>query len=186
MRGDGLSSHSFGSLASGGLALGSKMVANLLLYYEALGDAQMLSTIVCVLQSRSYSVGELTRVKSPSGLWSLLPPNQEDKFDTYIRRYADLLFSWGLLTTRAELNKHLVSTPRGFRSKWPAGVDSGFDEGHQAATSITHAITCPRCLRETRGSNFCPFCRDFAFRCVICDNAVRGLFTSCERYVSDF
>jgi hypothetical protein len=161
------------------------MVANLLRYYEALGDAQMLSTIVCVLQSRPHISGARSRAKPLlSQHRGLLPSNQDDKFDTYIRRYADLLFSWGLLTTRAELNKHLASTPHGFGSN-PAGDGPWFDDGRQTAATVAQAITCPRCLTETGGSNFCLVCRDFAFRCIICENAVRGLFTSCEGYVEE-
>jgi hypothetical protein len=174
IRGDDAGTNSFGPFAGGGFALGRKLVANILRYYEALGDAQMLSTIVCVLQTGAAA----RTTSSVAGLaqhWSLLPQDQSDKFDTYIRRYADLLFAWGLLTTRAELNKHLASIPRDFDAGYSASKGLG------TAISVVPSFVCPRCSRETAGSSFCVPCNMFAFRCIICDNSVRGLFTSCAR-----
>jgi hypothetical protein len=158
-----------GPSAVGGGALGTKLVTSLLNYYESLCDVQMLSTIVCVLRCRH-------RDPLTSSQWSLLPVGQDDKFDLYIRRYADLLFAWGLLTIRAEVNKHLSSLP----ANSPYGIESlpqDLDRNH-----IAHVFTCPRCSKETMfDTNFCRSCQDYAFRCIICDNSVRGLFTACDR-----
>jgi len=151
-----------------GGALGVNLVSQLLRYYEALGDVQMLSTIVCVLR-RSSQLDET----GAAGTWSLLPPDQEFKYDNYIRKYADLLYFWNLLGTRAELNKHIHR---------PREADTGIIDSIQRGAGVFHAITCPRCGEESTSSlNFCENCRDFAFRCIICEEAVRGLFTSCER-----
>jgi hypothetical protein len=174
IRTDDAGTNSFGPFAGGGFALGRNLVANILKYYEALGDVQMLSTIVCVLQT-GPTVRATSSGASLTQHWSLLPQGQSDKFDTYIRRYADLLFAWGLLTTRAELNKHLSSIPRDYDAEYAATKSLG------SAISVVPSFVCPRCSRETAGSSFCVSCNMFAFRCIICDNSVRGLFTSCAR-----
>jgi len=175
---------------SGARALSVGLVINLLKYYESLGDVQMLSTIVCVLRTPSSPPGD-----SVSCTYNLLPTDQDDKYDAYIRRYADLLYGWGLLTKRAELNKHLVrsltaesyAARRGdmagaavFNPRDPKGDDVS------SLATIGYNVTCPRCSKDTTTSaasaiNFwCRNCRDYAFRCVICDTAVRGLFAFCE------
>lgn len=174
IRSDDAGANSFGPFAGGGFALGRNLVANLLQYYEALGDVQMLSTIVCVLQT-AEAVRGTSSVADLTQHWSLLPQEQSDKFDTYIRRYADLLFAWGLLTTRAELIKHLASIPRDVEAEYAAAKGLG------TVISVVPSFVCPRCARETAGSSFCLSCNAFAFRCIICDSSVRGLFTSCAR-----
>ena len=153
----------------GGGALGIDLVNNFFLYYEALGDVQMLATMFCVLNGR-YSRDQST--SRPS----LLPSGREEVHDTYIIRYAELLYSWGLLNTRAELNKHLHRKDEQnefqFRST-EDGKDESFDLG------VT--MSCPTCENEVNSrTNYCRNCKDFAFRCSICDTAVRGLFTFCE------
>eukprot|EP00532_Pseudo-nitzschia_australis_P013907 CAMPEP_0168225936 /NCGR_PEP_ID=MMETSP0140_2-20121125/13081_1 /TAXON_ID=44445 /ORGANISM="Pseudo-nitzschia australis, Strain 10249 10 AB" /LENGTH=832 /DNA_ID=CAMNT_0008156861 /DNA_START=25 /DNA_END=2524 /DNA_ORIENTATION=+ len=84
----------------GGGALGIDMINNFFDYYEALGDVQMLATMFCVLKGRKTNDQSIKRP-------CLLPHSREKIYDTYIIRYGELLYSWGLLNTRAELNKHL-------------------------------------------------------------------------------
>jgi len=203
-------------------ALTYELVGNILRYYESLGDVQMLATIVCLLRpiaTRASSKWNKENIHtSPSSnqkgkwTWTLLPKGQDGKYDTYIRRYADLLYSWGLLTTRAELNKHLLlrlsATAKSetgglgrtsLDDNVPAvGTGSAFGGGQQQDANninedkssasggdreggIAFTFTCPICSTDTApGENFCRTCQDYAFRCTICDTAVRGLFTACE------
>ena len=153
----------------GGGALGIDMVNNFFLYYEALGDVQMLATMFCVLNGR-YSQDQ------SSDRPRLLPKCREKVHDTYIIRYSELLYSWGLLNTRAELNKHLQRKYEDNELKFQSteeGKEEGFDLGV--------IMKCPTCDNEVNSNtNYCRHCNDFAFRCSICDIAVRGLFTFCE------
>lgn len=156
----------------GGMSFSVSLIENLLRYYESLGDAQMLATIVCVLRS-----------KRDSGLdaCKLIPNSGDEKYDIYIRRYAELLYGWGLLTIRAEVLKHLSHPP--IDSKRVRRLSGAFDEDVTTEPLIGFVFSCPRCEGETDfGTNYCRSCRDYAFRCSICDNAVRGLFTFCKRY----
>ena len=150
--------------------------------------------MACVL-----SGGRRSRLRHPSQMRVgddrpyLLPAGQDAKYDMYIRKYADLLYEWGLLSLRAELNKHLVRVPE---SHW-----SGSDLYHSKAEALGKAtgsrdenvnaegrfpgiavvFQCPKCGEETEfNTNVCRNCRDFAFRCSLCDNAVQGLFTICD------
>lgn len=155
----------------GGMSFSVSLIENLLKYYESLGDVQMLASIVCVLRS-----------KHDSGLdaGKLIPNQREEKYDIYIRRYADLLYGWGLLTIRTEVLKHLSPTSADF--KRTRRVSGAFDEDVTSEPLIGLVFSCPRCEGDTDlGTNYCRTCHDYAFRCSICDNAVRGLFTVCKR-----
>ena len=155
---------------AGNGALGSTLVQNVLRYYESLGDVQMLSTIVCVLS------GGNRRFASNGGLGLLRP--QDAKYDNYIRKYADLLYSWGLLATRVELKKHLVHDV-----EWNENTQSHSIENEEGKTpGLAIAFRCPQCGKEAEfGTNVCSECQAYAFRCVLCDNAVRGTFTVCDK-----
>lgn len=164
----------FGWGGLGGGALGVGLVNNILRYYEALGDVQMLSTLVCVLRDRQQTL-QYGRRRG----WFLLPPDQDMRYDAYIRRYADILYFWGLLTIRAELNKHLVRSVPPTESAGLVAVD-GADE-NLSSPGIAFVIKCPRCANDSEfGTNYCRSCQDYAFRCALCDQAVRGLFTVCD------
>jgi len=152
----------------GGGALGVDMINNIFLYYEALQDVQMLATMFCVLSDCHHQDQMSIRP-------FLLPKNREKICDTYINRYGEILYSWGLLNTRAELNKHLRKYEQNALKFMPVeeGIEEGFDLGV--------ALSCPKCHNDVDSrTNYCQSCRDFAFRCSICDLAVRGLFTYCE------
>ena len=163
--------HTFsGDWGRSGDALGTNLVRNFLHYYESLGDIQMLSTIVCVLRHPLLE-------KHPS--FKILPAGKdEQKYDFYIRKYADLLYAWGLLNMRAELTKHLTHVPSQTTSLKSSNHQDGVD-GNQSP-GISLAFRCPRCSNDVLGQNYCQTCKSYAFRCIICDNAVRGLFTVCH------
>ena len=156
-----------------GGALGVGLVASFMNYYEALGDVQMLATMVCVLRG-----GPLRTVEGghARGRLSFLPEGQDGKYDLYIRRYADLLFGWGLLVKRAELYKHLVQHVQ--ESEGALWCDIGADE---KAPGISLVFTCPKCGNDAEfGTNVCRSCQEFAFKCTICEQAVRGLSIVCS------
>jgi Zinc-ribbon, C4HC2 type len=156
----------------GGGALGVEMVANFFQFYEAVGDVQMLATMYCVLN------GGCDRIKADPRP-NLLPHSRG--YDNYIKRYAELLYSWDLLYVRAELNKHLPSNHPG-RDLDSLSMD-GRNENVNPRTphSLGVGLFCPRCNDDVDpGTNACTRCRDWAFRCSICDNAVGGLFTFCD------
>lgn len=151
----------------GGGALGVELVASFMRYYETLGDVQMLATMVCVLSGGRPRTKDDTR-----GHLHLLPTGHDEKYDTYIRRYAELLFGWGLLVKRAELNKHLVVRIRESKGK---------NLNVTTQNGIALVFTCPKCGKDADfGTNVCRSCQDYAFRCSVCEMGVRGLFTVCE------
>ncbi|KAL3908755.1 MAG: hypothetical protein SGILL_008364, partial [Bacillariaceae sp.] len=154
---------------SGG-ALGVDTVSHFFDFYEKLGDVQMLATMFCVL-----SGGHRRQNKSHA---FLLPKGREAVYDTYILRYAELLFAWGQLNTRAELNKHLKFPP----SQKDYTFLSGEEDRKATQTGLEVACLCPTCGTEveSKTSSYCNVCKDYAFRCSICDIAVRGLSTFCE------
>lgn len=159
----------------GGGALGVDLVANIMRYYETLGDVQMLATVVCVLSGGRRNQRQQDGSR---GHLYLLPTGQDQKYDAYIRKYSDLLYGWGLLVKRAELKKHLVQHVQhseGMFHDAAAVANKGRSPG------IAIVFSCPRCGEEAEfGTNICRSCQDFAFRCSICENGVRGLFTVCD------
>ena len=161
---------------SSGGALGRDMIINFLNYYESVGDIQMLSTMVCVL-----SGGQRTPVEDLRESYLLLPAYHDKKYDLFMRRYSDLLYSWGLLTVRAEVIKHIVyqiPTTDTFEI-----APTLFNKDGLRTPGLRLDIWCSKCDngKAIPGTNKCSSCLDFAFRCSICDNAVRGLFTVCEK-----
>jgi hypothetical protein len=145
------------------LAVGSKLVHLILKYYETMGDIQMLATIVCVLRQDS---------ESSDGESSLLPEDTGGRYDGYLRRYADLLYAWGMISLRAEVNKRLKFN---CEARDVFGVSSKVGDG----AGISIFSKCPQCGSST-SSNYCNQCSDFAFRCILCDLPVRGIFTVCR------
>jgi len=150
-------------------ALGRDLLYNILKYYEFQGDVQMLATIVCVFNSGKCP-GHQTNSYN-----MILADEHAPKYDAYVNLYGSLLYGWGQFTVRAELNKHLTNY-----SLKNQGV--GATLGGKESFSLTFALTCPRCYRPANPeTNICNSCQDFAFRCAICTNGVRGLFTICTK-----
>jgi len=186
----------------GGGALGKEIVAGILQYYELHGDVQMLATIVCALSGgvgRHSIVGDkdqpFWRGHNNSFVRNLLP-DDDRRLDSYITRYASLLYQWGKITTRAELNKHLAQSRNDNSSNQVLGGEvlvpiAPGDEGRLQkdfvppesslhAPGVTFAPLCPRCRKPANPeTNVCEDCRQYAFQCSICQNSIRGLFTTC-------
>jgi hypothetical protein len=164
-----------------GGALGVAMISHFFDYYEKLGDVQMLATMFCVLS------GGYREDKRKEHAY-FLPIGRDAVYETYIIRYAELLYSWGLLHIRAELNKHLKYQPanehefRFLSSERQDPPSAGNNNVGTADSGLSLTLLCPTCGSEIQPNNsgFCPHCQDFAFRCSICDMAVRGLCTYCE------
>ena len=129
----------------------------------------MLATMFCVLSGNYHRNNNM---KHPC----LVPQSREKVYDTYILRYAELLYSWGLLNTRAELNKHLKQKYEQNESKF-LPIEEGREEGINLGVSFS-CLTCQNAIDPR--TNYCQSCRDFAFRCSICETAVKGLFTFCD------
>lgn len=161
---------------STGGSLGAGLIDSVLRYYESTGDVQMLATLVCVLRygQRLFSGGKIQP-------FLLLSKANDARYDMYLRRYSDLLFGWGLLTSRAEVVKHLEHSYNYFDG---ARVEVQDADKDQARTpGIAFSFHCTRCSSNSEfGTNYCRKCQDYAFRCTICDSAVRGLLTVCSRY----
>jgi len=185
---------------------GQELIANILRYYEAQGDVQMLATIVCVLSGgidrrkrkdrHAYASNDGVSGTLFTGFNSLLP-DDDDRYDAYLYRYSALLYRWGQLTIRAELNKHLAHSVPGAGGEQLIPVEqspfnnrnrpstessdgaSSFIPNEGVASGITFAPLCSRCNKPISETNVCETCKDYAFRCSICTNAVRGLFTVC-------
>lgn len=134
----------------------------------------MVATMVCVL-----SAGQRTATAKSQRTLSLLSLDQNAKYDLYIQLYAELVYRWGLSSKRVELHKHLS------RTLSTADVSLARIETSDATTNIpgiSFAISCPRCktTSTTSDGNVCSTCGDYGFRCIMCSNAVRGLFTVCS------
>jgi len=146
----------------GFVTLGRNLLQGILKYYENQGDVQMLGTIISVI-----SVGKTEGYHS--GImkdYQLLSPEDANRCDIYIHLYANMLYSWGRIETCAELNKHLCNS---------------LSHAHLAEESrglmFGPCLSCGKPL--SFGANICHSCNDHAFRCSICTNPVKGLFTVC-------
>lgn len=144
-------------------ALGKGLIDNILRYYEANGDVQMLASVVCVLRCSRISNGETVE-------WTFL---QDDivRYNSYIEKYSELLYSWGQFRECAEVKKFFLVD------------DSRKDTaGKCLKDMVEFRFQCPRCTSSSEsGANYCHSCQDYSLRCSICDLACRGLFTVCER-----
>lgn len=152
-----------------GSALGRELIGNILRYYEMNGDVQMLATIITVFDVHKYNRNPEQAELYPLNLFDLLLP-YNICHDLYIHFYSQLLYSWGKLITRAELNKHLSQRAM-------------YWDSYGLSTSLQKNIFVPCCQKCNRlanpETNICQYCKEYAFRCSICTNAIRGLFTVC-------
>jgi len=153
-----------------GSAVGRELIGNILRYYEINGDVQMLATIVTVLDVHNSSQNSHSEAY-PSSLFDLLLP-YDSRYDMYIHFYSQLLYCWGKLIARAELNKHL--------SHKAIFCDSYMESSSSQKTKEIFVPCCQKCNRLANPeTNICNYCHEYAFRCSICTNAIRGLFTVC-------
>jgi hypothetical protein len=155
-----------------GCALGRELLLNIFHFYECEGDIQMLATIVSVLGA-GCRMNRSTSHETESNPLDLLLPEDDTRCDVYIHHYSALLYNWGKLNTRTELNKHLASPPAATRE-------------NDIFVPVCHEKQCNGFVN--RKTNVCNICKKYAFRCSICTNAVRGLFTVCVlcKYSKDY
>jgi hypothetical protein len=143
--------------------LGRPLVEKLLTVYEKEGDVQTLATIVCVLD-----------VEHPG---SLLQESKRAEYDRYLRAYAELLYRWGALETRAEVLKRLSVSSSASTSTEESKCLS------MRPQDMVVALRCEGCGSldggVDAGTGVCQKCKMFAFRCVICQLAVRGQSMFC-------
>ena len=138
-------------------SLGRNLLQEILNYYERQGDVQMLATIVAVVGNGKFNWDSNEDV--------LLLENVK-RCDVYIHLYANMLYSWGLVETSAELKKYMQS------SLSAASCDE--------LRGLTFAPRCLECdMTLPANTSICQNCKTFAFKCSICTNPVRGLFTVC-------
>lgn len=125
------------------------------------------------------------------------PPHQPQAskaadYDRYLLSYAELLYQWGALETRAEVLKRLstaTATARATTSVANKGKGGGAPATAVVAQApkpeLVIAVRCRACQAEggrvdpVRG--VCTACKAVAFRCVVCELAVRGQSMFCLR-----
>ena len=174
-------------------ALTTGVVEHILRWYEAKGDYQMLSTILCVLtfgRDRRDLCNNRSDAVDKRYLYQLLPKFDERRYDNYLHRYATLLYGWSILTVRSEISKRLATPiPGGGAEIVTVQLDTPFN-GFNSNTStllsnpgvalgVTFAPLCQQCMEPVMDSDICRKCKDYAFQCSICCSAVRGLCTWC-------
>lgn len=147
-----------------GTVMASSFIESTMTFLEATGDVQMLATMVCVLRIHTKDLPAKERARCV-----FLPEDSDNKYDEYIKMYAGLLYAWGLLSLRVELNKHLLRK---------AYDSSAADEGYQCRVVPVQCTSCGK--PNESGDTICIACSDYMFRCTICENAVRGFFTYCQ------
>ena len=160
----------------GGGSIGAGLISKILKLLEIQGDVQMLATIVCV-----FCGGRNTHEKAKTASTGILRNNllidEDAKFDNYISLYSSILYRWGLLGLRTELNKHIAA-----RELLPCHANT--DNIIQNLNSFQDMQCIPICYKCSKPAdaetNICKDCKDFAFRCAVCMNPVRGLFLVCN------
>lgn len=90
---------------------------------------------------------------------SLLSDTQRLTYDLYKRTYAEMLFRWNLLVSRAKILKYLSVNTENFRD-------------------VEYVTECPNCSRVTRAP-LCKECRIPLLKCVLCRLPVKGLANAC-------
>ena len=119
----------------------------------------MLASVYCVLDA----------IDSTGG--GILPEGRQDDYDNYIRRYAELLFGYGLLNVRAEVCKHLSRKTSRFLNEFLLKASDG--QNMESLNGYGIMISCPRCKNAVdRDTNYCTNCRDLALRCCLCETSV--------------
>jgi len=145
----------------------------------------MLASILCVL---TFGRDRRTSSKTNKARYQLLPKFDQRRYDNYLHRYAALLYGWGLLTVRAEITKRLAySTPgAGGEIITPlepnifGHLDNCFIPNSGVAPGITFAALCMKCMEPVEDvNNICSKCNEYALKCSICCNPVRGACTWC-------
>ncbi|GMH60923.1 hypothetical protein TrLO_g13644 [Triparma laevis f. longispina] len=128
-------------------------------------DVDVYGDIVSRIMSYYKSVGDVQILSAVLCLLRSVSKEPQEKFngehDRLLRAYAEILGSWGKIRNRTAICKRI--TPKA--QEEPLGLDIGF--------------LCSRCGNVANDKNVCSSCRDFAFRCGVCNNRVKGAFISC-------
>ncbi len=104
-------------------------------------------------------------------------------YDRYLHSYAELLYRWGALETRAEVLKRLSSPPPSFSpsGEKPSSSAAAAAKGGQLMIAVRCRVCKAESGRVDPGRGVCLACRAVAFRCVVCEMAVRGQSMFCLR-----
>lgn len=159
------------SIAAGAdVAITSGLVKEILRYYESCRDVQMLATITCVL---TFGRDRRRGKGSNSDNLQLLPDLGDGRYDNYLLLYSNLLYRWGHLVVRAEVLKRLAHPQTLKLPDTPRVTPSG----------VSFLPVCARCTAPitNEGGNICSNCNDFAFRCSISGDPIRGRFAWCPK-----
>ncbi|VDI29347.1 WD repeat-containing protein 59 [Mytilus galloprovincialis] len=89
----------------------------------------------------------------------MLDPVDKNKYDEYLRCYANILDCWGLKNQSREVMKFVSNAPPEHRG-------------------IEFSVYCYKCSQPVRGSQ-CLSCKYPAFNCAICHLGVKGLSNFC-------
>lgn len=141
-------------------SLVSSFLSGTLMYLEKIGDVQMLSHLVCVLRIPTADLQPRERAQC-----TFLPADST-RYNSYIRIYSRLLYAWGLLSHCAELKKHLSLVQ-----------EDPLEVPFETNVETIQCVVCGE--KNNNGPVLCKTCNAYMFRCIICENAVRGLFTFC-------
>lgn len=127
------------------------LVEQIFQFYEREGDVQMLATMVCLL-----TLGRDRRSTCKHNYIDkcmLLPQlsiKDSIRFDNYLRQYADLLYSWGVLTKRNEVTKRVA---------YNIPQETVCIEPIQSKQNRILNVECSICCSSVRGASiFCPSC----------------------------
>jgi len=156
--------------AGADVAITSGLVKEILRYYESCRDVQMLATITCVL---TFGRDRRRGKGSNSDNLQLLPDLGDGRYDNYLLLYSNLLYRWGHLVVRAEVLKRLAHPQTLKLPDTPRVTPSG----------VSFLPVCARCTASitNEGGNICSNCNDFAFRCSISGDPIRGRFAWCPK-----
>lgn len=90
---------------------------------------------------------------------SLLNENNRYAYDSFRRIYAEMLFRWNLLISRAKVLKYLSAS-------------------NEPPQNVEFVTECPTCSRVSR-SPICQECRKPLLKCALCRLPVKGLANLC-------
>ncbi|GMH69461.1 hypothetical protein TrST_g11095 [Triparma strigata] len=129
-------------------------------------DVDVYGDIVSRIMEYYKEEGDVQILSTVMCLLRSVEMEPKEKFkgehDRLLRTYAEILGSWGKVKKRTEICKRITPLPNADAAM---GLDIGF--------------LCPRCGGVANDKNVCATCRDFAFRCGVCNERVRGAAISC-------
>jgi len=140
-------------------AIGRDVIKNILKFYEAQGDVQILATIICVF-GRDLETFLL---------------KDDLKYDSYLIHYGYLLQTWSKFYIRVELLKHLSPTYR--ESGWE---DISINRIYPPIQVCPTPAAPETHYEEFQGNQDIYLNGGNNFRCSICNKTVRRLLMVCK------